>query len=346
VDRRTLLKAGLLAPAAASLPVVLGQSAAGAAPRVDTTLVSGVSFPWGVDFLPDGSALVTLRNSGDVLHVQPDGGSSLVGTVPGAFNDGGEGGLMGLALSPAFATDRLVYAYLTTRTDNRILRMPYAGGELGPAEVVLSGIPRNRTHNGGGLWFTRGDRPSLFVGTGDTRRPELAQDRGSLAGKILRLKPDGTAQTGNPFGTRVYSYGHRNPEGITVGPDSKVWSSELGENTWDELNHIRPGRNYGWARVEGRDGPGGYTDPLAQWHPDSCSPSAVAIRTGLAWVGALKGQSLWSVVLAGPRAGQRTRWFHGRFGRIRMVKLAPDHSLWIGTSNGGGTDRVIRLTFG
>ena len=115
---------------------------------------------------------------------------------------------------------------------------------------------------------------------------------------------------------------------------------------WDELNWIRKGRTYGWPRVEGKDGPGGYTDPLTRWHPVDCSPSGIAVRDGRAWIGALRGQCLWSVVLSGPTAPRRTRYLQGRFGRIRMVKNAPDGSLWIGTSNGGDTDRIVRLTFG
>jgi glucose/arabinose dehydrogenase len=340
VDRRTLLKAGLATPVATTL--VATGSPALAAPTATATLARGLNFPWGAAFLPDGSALVSERNSGRVLRVRPGGGFTEVGRILGVFNNGGEGGLMGLALSPHFADDRWVYMFQTTRTDNRVIRVKFVRGRLGDREVVLGGIPRAQTHNGGGLWFS--SRPSLWVTTGDTRNSALAQDRGSLAGKILRLKLDGTAQVSNPFGNRVFSYGHRNPEGITIDPRGRVWSSELGENTWDELNLIREGRNYGWPRVEGRDGAGGFTDPFVQWHPVNCSPSGVAILRGRAWVGALRGQSLWSVDIVGTGLRTKRRFFQGRFGRIRMVKRAPDGSLWIGTSNGGGADRIIRVT--
>lgn len=341
MQRRTVIKAGLAVPAALSLA-----GPADAAPQVRAPLARGLSIPWGIDFLPDRSALVTERNSGRVLRVRPGGGFSVVGRVRGVYNAGGEGGLLGLALSPHFATDRWVYVYLTTRADNRVLRMRYVGGELGRPRVVLAGIPRGHIHNGGGLWFSGSARPSLFVSTGDTDRPRLAQDRRSLAGKVLRLRPDGTAQVGNPFGSRVYSLGHRNPQGITVGPDGRIWASELGESTWDELNQIRPGRNYGWPRSEGGDGRGGYTDPFARWSPARCSPSGIAITRGRAWVGALRGECLWSVNLAGPAVRRRTRFFHHTFGRIRMVTRAPDGSLWLGTSNGGGRDQIVRVTFG
>jgi glucose/arabinose dehydrogenase len=346
MQRRTMLRAALAASAGLAGASVQGPAVArgAAGVRVGATLARGLSFPWGIDFLPDGSALVTERNSGRVLRVAAHGGFTVVGRVSGVFNGGGEGGLLGLALSPQLATDHWVYVYLTTRHDNRVLRMQYDGSVLGRPSEVLTGIPRSHTHNGGGLWFGGVSRPSLFVTTGDTRRPELAQDRRSLAGKILRLKPDGTAQVGNPFASRVYTYGHRNPEGITVGPDGAVWSSELGENTWDELNRIRPGRNYGWPRSEGGDGRGGYTDPFARWHTDVCSPSGVALAGGRAWVAALRGECLWSVHLTGAAAHRRTRYLHRSLGRVRMVRRAPDGSLWVGTSNGGGADRIVRVT--
>lgn len=344
MERRTLLKASLAVPAAGITTTALLASPAQARPRVGRVLATGLDYPWGIDFLGDGSALVTERNSGRILRIRPRGGHTVVGTVPGVYNDGGEGGLMGLALSPRFSHDRWVYVFLTTRVDNRIVRLRYAGGHVGPPHVVLAGIPSGSRHNGGGLWFT--GHPSLFATTGDTTNSALAQNRHSLAGKILRLRMDGSAQTGNPFGNRVYSYGHRNPEGITMDGAGRLWSSELGENTWDELNRILPGRNYGWPRVEGGDGPGGYRDPLVQWHPANCSPSGVATLAGRAWVGALRGECLWSVDIAGRGTGTKTRHFHGTFGRVRMVKRAPDHSLWIGTSNGGGTDKVVQIKLG
>lgn len=345
MQRRTLLKAGLVLPATLSAPALV-ESTAQAAPRVGATLARGLSYPWGLAFLRDGSALVSERNSGRVLRVRPRGGYSVVGRVPGAFNGGGEGGLLGLALFSRSATDRWVYAFLTTRRDNRIIRMRYAGGELGRPQVIVAGIPRNERHNGGGLMFTRGARPSLFATTGDSQRPGLAQNRRSLAGKVLRMKPNGAPQEGNPFGNRVFSYGHRNPQGIARGEDGRLWLSELGEDSWDELNLLRKGRNYGWPREEGSDGPGGYRNPVAQWHPANCSPSGVALLNGQAWVGALRGECLWSVDISGAHRHRKIRHLHHRFGRIRMVRRAPDNSLWIGTSNGGGEDRIVRIRLG
>ncbi len=351
MERRTLLKLGAVTPAAMTLAAA-GPAEADAQPQLGSILASNLEIPWGLDFLPDGSALVGERNSGRVLRVLATGGAMQVGTISGVFNNGGEGGLLGLAISPRFASDRWVYLYMSGEHENRVIRVKYEGGALGRREAVLRGIPRAGTHNGGGLWFTKGSNPSLFVTTGDTRNSALAQNKSSLAGKILRLKPDGSAQSGNPFGSRVYSYGHRNPEGITVGPNGKIWASEFGENTWDELNVIHAGRNYGWPRSEGTDGSGGFTDPYTQWHPENCSPSGIAISHGRAWLGALRGQGLWSVDNGGANAKRRVLHFHNQFGRIRNVKAAPDDSLWITTSNrdgrgnpGAGDDRVLRITF-
>ena len=343
MQRRNLLKAGLATATAGLLPGAGGLLApASAAPRVTTTLASNVTYPWGIDFLPSQDALVTERNSGRILRVRPTGGYSEIGTVPDVYNDGGEGGLLGLALAPTFGEDRWVYVFMTTRTDNRIVRMKYVAGELGPVEVLLSGIPRDRKHNGGGLWFS--SYPSLFASTGDAARRARAQNKNSLAGKILRLTPDGDPQVGNPFGNYVYSFGHRNPEGITIDARGKIWASEFGEHTWDELNRIVRGGNYGWPRVEGRDGRRGFRDPLAQWRPANCSPSGIAILGGRAWLGALRGECLWSVDIAGRNAGAKHRYFHGTYGRIRLVKRAPDGSLWIGTSNNqAGGDRILRV---
>ena len=235
MERRTLLKAGVVAPAAAVAAAAL-PAPAEARPRLSRTLASGLSYPWGIDFLPDGTGLVTERNSGKVLRVRPGGGAAVVGRLPDAFNDGGEGGLMGVAVSPRFARDRWVYFFLTTTSDNRIVRVRFVDGALsGAPQPILTGIPSGSTHNGGGLWFTR--HPSLFATTGDTRNSALAQNRNSLAGKVLRMRLDGSPQAGNPFGNRVYSYGHRNVEGITVG---RTWPDLGGRARREHLGRAQP----------------------------------------------------------------------------------------------------------
>jgi glucose/arabinose dehydrogenase len=311
-----------------------------------------------VAFLPDGDALVGERMSGRVHRVSASGGRHHVGTI-GAAVAGGEAGLLGIAVSPTFAKDRWVYFYVSTRDDQRIIRKKYADGGLGRTHVLLSGIPRGETsnHNGGGLGF--GPDGMLYASTGDARLDDpgqesgsVAQDKDSLAGKILRLTPSGDVPDGNPWDNYGWSRGHRNVEGFDWDSDGRMWATEFGESTRDELNRIVKGGNYGWPAVEGGDGAGGIRDPFVTWSPtSSCSPSGVAVAGGRAWVGALSGHCLYSVRLSGSHAGRKVRHFHEDFGRIRTVAKAPDGSLWITTSNRDGRgspaakdDRVIRIT--
>lgn len=322
-------------------------------PHVTNVLAHDVDVPWGIAFLPDGNALVSERDTGRVLRVHKEGGHRVVGTVPGVVGNvslGGEGGLLGLALHPRFPQSRWVYAYLSSRSDNRVVRMRYRDGRLGPPRAVVTGIRKAVHHNGGGLAF--GPDGMLYVSTGDAEVSSDAQDRQSLNGKILRVTPRGRAARGNPFDNRVWSYGHRNVEGIAFDDSGRLWASEFGEHDQDELNHIVEGGNYGWPAVEGKDGPGGYRDPLAQWDTDRCSPSGIAVLGGRAWLAALQGECLYAVRLSGAHRGRQHRYLAGRYGRLRMVAAAPDGSLWLGTSNRDGRgsparrdDRILRLGF-
>ncbi|MDX6326902.1 MAG: hypothetical protein QOK15_3256 [Nocardioidaceae bacterium] len=353
LDRRTLLTAS----AAGGALTVVGGGRADAALRVGRVVARDLVVPWGLAFLPGGDAIVGERMSGRVHRVSASGGRHQIGTI-GAAVPGGEAGLLGIAVAPTFRNDRWVYFYVSTAHDQRIIRRRYADGKLGRTHVLLSGIPRGDTsnHNGGGLGF--GPDGLLYASTGDARLDtpgqksgSVAQDPDSLAGKILRLTPSGAVPDGNPWGNYAWSRGHRNVEGFTWDAHGRMWATEFGENTRDELNRIVRGGDYGWPAVEGGDGPGGFRDPFVTWHPtDICSPSGVALAKGRAWVGALQGECLYSVRLTGPHAGRKVRHLHGRFGRLRTVRKAPDGSLWVTTSNRDGRgspaapdDRVIRL---
>jgi glucose/arabinose dehydrogenase len=357
LSRRTVLLAGGAAGTASATAPALLSAPADAAVTVSRTLAHDLVVPWGLAFLPNGDALVGERISGRVHRVSAAGGRRSVGTLDEVV-PAGEAGLLGIAVAPTFAQDRWVYFYVSVAHEHRIVRKRYAGGGLGPTQVALPGIPRGETsnHNGGGLGF--GPDGLLYASTGDARLDtpgqksgSVAQDPSSLAGKILRLAPDGSVPDGNPWGNHVWTVGHRNVEGFTWNARGEMWATEFGENIRDELNRIVPGANYGWPAIEGGDGPGGFHDPFVTWHPtDVCSPSGVAISKGRAWVGALQGECVFSVRLTGPHAGRKVRHLGGRFGRIRTVRKAPDGSLWITTSNrdGRGTpaaadDRVIRL---
>jgi glucose/arabinose dehydrogenase len=316
--------------------------------RLAGTVAERLAVPWGIAFLPDGSALVGERDTARVLLVGP-GQAGEIGTVPDVVSGvdaGGEGGLLGLALHPS---GRWLYAYHSTGPatgpDNRVVRMRFDGRSLGAPQVILEGIATATHHNGGGLRFAPDGL--LFVSTGDAEDSSRAPDTGSLNGKVLRITDRGGVPPGNPFGNPVWSFGHRNVEGLALDAQGGLWASEFGEKGYDELNRIVRGGNYGWPSVEGGDGSGGFRDPVAQWPTDDCSPSGIAIVGDHAFLGALQGECVWSVDLA---SGKSRRWLEGH-GRIRMVAAAPDGSLWVGTSNrdgrgspSGADDRILRVT--
>ncbi|MGV9265999.1 PQQ-dependent sugar dehydrogenase [Kitasatospora sp. NPDC003701] len=338
---------------AASVP----SSSPGAAPSVSVraTVTEELEAPWGLVVLPDGDLLVSERDSGRILRVAAkDGARTEAGTVPGVVS-GGEGGLLGLALSPGYADDHLVYAYLSTATDNRIVRLTYdparpATEQLGTPEVLLTGIPHGPRHNGGRIAF--GPDGLLYAGTGDSSNTALAQDKGSLGGKILRLTPDGAPAPGNPFpGSPVYSYGHRNVQGLTWDPQGRLWASEFGQDTWDELNLIRAGGDYGWPVVEGTGNRPGFIDPVAEWPTSEASPSGIAYADGAIWIAALRGTRLWRVPLDGDRAaGAPQAFLTDAHGRLRTVVADRDGTLLLVTNNTdgrgdsrSGDDRILRV---
>ncbi|MFE6224322.1 PQQ-dependent sugar dehydrogenase [Streptomyces sp. NPDC057854] len=312
------------------------------------TLTEGLRSPWGLAALPDGDLLVSSRDDRTVTRVDGrSGAKTSLGEVPGVV-PGGEGGLMGLAVR-----DGWVYAYLTAASDNRIVRMRYGGGagdRLGAPEPVLTGIPKGVVHNGGRIAF--GPDGMLYAGTGETGRTGLAQDRESLGGKILRMTPEGKPAPGNPFpGSVVWSTGHRNVQGIAWDAEGRLWAAEFGQNTWDELNLVEPGRNYGWPEAEGRAGRSGFVDPVAQWPTSEASPSGIAYARGAVWMAGLRGERLWRIPLSGAeRSGEPEAFLAGEYGRLRTVLAGGDGRLWLVTSEtdgrgtpGSGDDRILRL---
>jgi len=317
--------------------------------RVAGTVAEGLAAPWGLTFLPDGSALVSERDTARIKRVTADGDVSTVGRVRGAAPRG-EGGLLGIALSPTYESDSLLFAYLTAANENRVVRMTYDGNRLSGQETVLDGIPAGAIHNGGRIAF--GPDGFLYVGTGEAGQTDLSQRRRSLGGKILRITPDGEPAPGNPFGgSPVYSMGHRNVQGIAWDADGQLWAAEFGQNTWDELNRIEAGGNYGWPEVEGRARDDRFRDPVRQWDTDEASPSGIAIAGNSVFMAALRGSRLWQVPIPGGRAGEPRALLTGDYGRLRTVGVAPDGSLWLMTSNRDGRgdvrdgdDRILRLT--
>lgn len=314
-------------------------------PRIDAEVASGLNVPWAIAFLEDGSALVSQRDSATIVRVGTDGAVTGVGEVPGV-QPGGEGGLQGLAVDANHTT---VFAYLTSPIDNRVVRMSFDGTTLGEPEPILTGLAKAQNHQGGALLYEE-ESDYLFVAVGDAAQAELAQDRSSLNGKILRIDRDGNPAPGNPFDNEVWSYGHRNVEGLAFDSDGRLWASEFGEKGADELNLIRPGGNYGWPEVEGTSDDPRFVAPSATWSTDEASPAGLAIVGDTAYLGALRGQRLWSVPLDRDRAGTPVPHFVEEYGRIRAAAAAPDGTLWISTSNTdgriaprAGDDRLIRV---
>jgi glucose/arabinose dehydrogenase len=322
-----------------------------AAPAVVGTIASGLEVPWGVAFLPDGDAVVTERDSARVLVLGgPDHEVTEVGSVGDAAPQG-EGGLLGVAVSPSFDQDKLLYFYVSSEADNRIVTATLDGGKLSATTPIFTGIPLGAIHDGGRLAF--GPDGMLYASTGETGNRDLAQDRDSLGGKILRLTPAGKPAPGNPFDTAVWSFGHRNVQGLAF-VDDQLWASEFGQDTFDELNRIDAGANYGWPVHEGAGGAGeGYTDPQATWSTDVASPSGLAYLDGALWMGALRGSRLWRIPVDGEAAGQPEAYFVGEYGRMRTVVAAPDGNLWVTTSNRDGRgdpadddDRILLVSPG
>ncbi|WP_235843598.1 PQQ-dependent sugar dehydrogenase, partial [Cellulomonas algicola] len=325
-------------------------------------VTTGLDVPWGLAFLADGSALVTLRDEARVVLVAPDGGVREV-TGPGAdaladvVAPGGEGGLLGVAVLAEDAGTADVALYATTPDDNRVLRGTLDGTTLGALTPVLTGIPRAGNHDGGRLAV--GPDGYLYVTTGDAGQPGRAQDPSSLGGKILRVTPDGAPAPGNPDpASPVWSLGHRNVQGIGWSSDGLMFAAEFGQNTWDELNVVEPGGNYGWPVVEGAGGADqGFVDPVATWPTRDASPSGLAVTDEGVYLAGLRGERLWRLPLLPPvdgdaRAGLGTpqALLAGEHGRLRAVAPAPDGSLWVLTNNTDGRgdprdgdDRVLRV---
>jgi glucose/arabinose dehydrogenase len=309
------------------------------APQVVDEAATGLAVPWGLGFLPDGRAVVTERDERTVLLIDPQapGGSRV--TEAGILEEAapqGEAGLLGVAVSPDFAEDQLLYFYVSTAEDNRVVRATLDDNDrLGAPEVVLDGIPNGFIHDGGRLAF--GPDGFLYVSTGETGVGELSQDPASLAGKILRITSDGDPAPGNPDpDSPVWSLGHRNVQGLAFDDQDNLWASEFGASTYDELNLIRPGSNYGWPEVEGRGGSSSFVNPRVVWSTDEASPSGLAYAEGRLWLAALRGTRLWRIDVDGGEVGAVRDFFVGDYGRLRTVAVAPDGMLWVTTSNRDG----------
>lgn len=321
----------------------------------DVSIVAGdLEVPWAIAFLPDGTLLVTER-PGRLTLIADDRRRSI--DVPGV-RQAGEGGLMGLALHPRFVENSWLYVCLTGEDgaglENRVERYRYDGASLSEREVIVDDIPGAHFHDGCRLAF--GPDGYLYATTGDAGARDRAQDRRSLSGKILRVTDDGGVPDGNPFNTVVYTYGHRNPQGLAWGVDGRLWSTEHGRSGlgsgFDEVNLIEAGGNYGWPVIQGDETEAGMTSPFLHSGADyTWAPGGAAYLDGRLFFSGLRGAALYEV---GPLQEGRARLrghFHDAFGRIREVAVGPDGLLYFTTSNRdgrgrtrAGDDKIVRVS--
>lgn len=312
-------------------------------------IATNLQVPWAIAFLPTGDMLVTER-SGTLKQVSKEGMFTISIKVDDVLPVG-EGGLLGVALHPEFAQNNYVYLYYTyssqdDQTLNRVVRYKYLGNSLTERLIIVDKIPGASNHNGGRLKF--GPDNYLYITTGDASNPSLSQTTSSLAGKILRVTDEGKPAPGNPFNNEVYSYGHRNPQGI-AWIDSQLWSTEHGPTTLDELNKIQAGNNYGWSVIRGDQQRAGMITPVINSGIFTWAPGGLAYLDGKLYFTGLRGLTLYIFDPTNSDSGIE-EYLKGEYGRLREVTVGPDKYLYITTSNHDGRgdpkkddDKILRI---
>lgn len=320
-----------------------------------TIMVEGLSIPWDFAFPPNDGMLITER-TGSLVHIQPDGTRNTI-KLPHPVPKG-EGGLLGIVLHPQYLTNHYLYLYMTTSesskgTKNSVFRYTYTQGELTDEKAIITDIPGALYHDGGRMEF--GPDGLLYITTGDAQTSAIAQDLGSLGGKILRLTDEGGIPESNPYGTAVYSYGHRNPQGLAWDSAGNLWSTEHGRSGvtsgYDELNLIEIGKNYGWPKIEGPKTQEGMIAPALQSGTTTTwAPASLLYYNGKLYWGGLLGQGLYEATITGTEVTDVRKLFNKEFGRIRTVRQGPDGMFYISTSNRDargtprkGDDKIIRI---
>lgn len=315
-----------------------------------TTIAIGLEVPWSIAFLPDGDMLITERK-GRIQRIDKNGNKTLIATLP-EVKQFGESGLHGITLHPDFAKNNFIYVYYTysaqgNETRNRVVRYTFTNNKLTDQTIIVDAIPGALFHDGGRVKF--GPDNFLYISTGDAQQPSLAQTKNSLAGKILRVTDEGKPAPGNPFNDWIYSYGHRNPQGITWDNTGQLWETEHGNSATDEVNRIEKGNNYGWPTITGNATQQGMVTPVLQSGSSTWAPGDIAYLDGSLYFVGLRGQALFQIDLSKQPLGIQEH-FKGKFGRIREIVAGPDNMLYITTSNRDGRgipglddDKIIRI---
>jgi glucose/arabinose dehydrogenase len=319
------------------------------------TVADNLQIPWEIAFLPEGDLLVSER-PGTLKKIGEDG---RVYNIEGVEHTG-EGGLLGMALHPRFSENRWIYLYLTTKTGdglkNKIDRYYFQNDRLSDKKIIIDGIPGSSFHDGGRIAFGPASTPNgalagkpdyyLYITTGDAGSSNLAQDLNSLAGKILRLKDDGSIPSDNPFSSPIWSYGHRNPQGLAWDDKGRLWATEHGRSGvlsgLDELNIIQKGKNYGWPVIQGDETREGMESPALQSGPDETwAPAGIVYWNGSLFFTGLRGESIYEAKIA--ENGKITAvisHFRGAFGRLRAIQIGQDGFIYVTTSNTDGRGQI------
>jgi glucose/arabinose dehydrogenase len=312
-------------------------------------IAENLNIPWDLEFINNDTFLVTERSGSIKLFQNND----LKKEIPIAdVNEIGEGGLLGLTLHPKFNENNFLYLYKTTRSGNQninvVERYTFKDESLSEKRVIVNNIPGASTHNGGRIDF--GPDNFLYITTGDAQDTSLSQNTNSLAGKILRVTEDGSRPNDNPFNNAVYSYGHRNPQGITWDKDGNLWATEHGPSTKDELNLIEKGQNYGWPTITGVESRNGMVTPKINSGTDTWAPSGIMYLENKLLFAGLRGNAIFEISLNDKEATLKKAHFKGDYGRIRFIKTGPDGFIYFGTNNRDGRgqpkdgdDKIIRL---
>lgn len=321
---------------------------------LETVVAENLKIPWEIVFLPDQSMLVTQRG-GTIEKISPD--RKTLTTIEGVAHVG-EGGLLGMALHPKFNDNHLIYLYLTTKSGsgllNRVESYKLENDQLSERNTILEGVPGSSNHDGGRIAF--GPDGDLYITTGDAENSANAQNTSSLAGKILRIKDDSSIPADNPFGNAVYSYGHRNPQGLAWDDQGRLWETEHGpsgtQTGYDELNRIEKGSNYGWPTIKGDQTQAGLVTPIANsGSKETWAPSGLLYYKEVLLYAGLRGQSLYAAKIKPDGGVDLTSYLRNKYGRLRTVVLGPDGFIYIATNNtdgrgkaGKGDDKIIRLS--